>query len=114
VNKLADTLKMDGAVRAILGGQMHAIVRPTRIDIEGATAVATESWQPMLDELQAEHVPGLTPNGKRMMVAVTPSGRMDGSIYRTTSMADEDVIRILRKYGIEANAETDLAQGAIG
>jgi hypothetical protein len=68
----------------------------------------------MLDELKAEHVPGLTPNGKRMMVAVAPGGRMDGFIYRTTSMTDQDVIRILRKYGIEANAESDLAKGAIG
>ncbi len=93
---------------------MHAIVRPTRIDIEGANAVETESWQPMLDELKAEHVPGLTPNGKRMTVAVAPGGRMDGFIYRTTSMADQDVIRILQKYGIEANVETDLARGAVG
>jgi len=71
---------------------MHAIVRPSRIDIEGANAVAAEVWQPMLDELKAEHVPGLTPTGKRMMVAVGPSGRMDGFIYRTTVMADEDVV----------------------
>jgi len=88
---------------------MHAIVRPSRIDIEGANAVEAEVWQPMLDELKAEHVPGLTPTGKRMMVAVGPSGRINGFIYRTTAMADEDVVRILRKYGIDANTEGDLA-----
>ena len=88
---------------------MHAIVRPSRIDIEGANAVAAEVWQPMLDELKAEHLPGLTPTGKRMMVAVGPSGRMDGFIYRTTVTADEDVVRILTKYGIDANMEGDLA-----
>jgi hypothetical protein len=88
---------------------MHAIVRPSRIDIEGANAVEAEVWQPMLDELKAEHVPGLTPTGKRMMVAAGPSGRIDGFIYRTTPTADEDVVRILRKYGIDANTEADLA-----
>lgn len=91
---------------------MYAIIRPTRIDIEGANAVAAEVWQPMLDELKAEHVPGLTPAGKRMMVAVSPSGRMDGFIYRTTAMADEDVVQILRKYGIDASAVSDLAGSA--
>jgi hypothetical protein len=68
---------------------MHAIVRPSRIDIEGANAVEAEVWQPML--------------------AAGPSGRIDGFIYRTTPMADEDVVRILRKYGIDANTEADLA-----
>jgi hypothetical protein len=105
---------MSGANRATLGAHRHAIVRPTRIDIKGATAVPTESWQPMLDDLKAEHFPGFTPNGKRMMVALGPSGRMDGFIYRTTAMPDEDVVRILQKYGIEANVETDLAWDAVG
>jgi hypothetical protein len=91
---------------------MRAIVRATRIDIEGANAVEAEVWQPMLDELKVEHVPGLTPHGKRMMVAVGPSGRMDGFIYRTTAMADEDVVRILRKYGIDAKTVSHLASSA--
>jgi hypothetical protein len=88
---------------------MHAIVRTTRIDIEGANGVAKDSWEPLLDELKAVHMPGLTPMGKRMMVAVNPSGRVDAFIYRT-GMLDEDVVCVLEKYGIEAYTEADLAK----
>jgi len=90
---------------------MHAIVRPTRIDIEGSGGIAKESWESLLDELKAVHMPGLTPTGKRMMVAVGPSGRIDAFIYRT-GMADEDVIRVFGKYGIDAYAEADLARSS--
>jgi hypothetical protein len=88
---------------------MHAIVRPARIDIEGSNAIARESWERLLDDLKAVHMPGLTPTGKRLMVAVGPTGRIDAFIYRT-GMLDEDVIRVLRKYGIEAYTEADLAK----
>jgi hypothetical protein len=88
---------------------MHAIVRPARIDIEGSGGIAKDSWEPLLDELQAVHMPGLTPAGKRLMVAVGPTGRIDAFIYRT-GMPDEDVIRVLGKYGIDAYTETDLAK----
>ena len=88
---------------------MHAIVRPTRIDIEGATGLAQESWEPMLDELKAVHMPGLTQTGRRMMGVVGPSGRMDAFIYRT-GMTDAEVFRVLEKYGIEAYTEADLAK----
>ena len=56
---------------------MHASVRRNRIDILGAVAVSKESWESMLDELKAEHVPALTPTGKRMSVVVSPNGRVD-------------------------------------
>jgi hypothetical protein len=91
---------------------MHAIVRRERIDIEGASAVPKESWEPLLDELKAVQMPGLTPTGKRMISVISPSGRTDSFIYRTGQL-DEDVIRILEKYGIEAYTEGDLAQGAV-
>jgi hypothetical protein len=54
---------------------MHAIVRPTRIDIEGSSGIGRETWEPLLDDLKAVHMPGLTPTGKRMMVAVGPTDR---------------------------------------
>jgi hypothetical protein len=88
---------------------MHAIVRPTRIDIEGSGAIPKDSWEPLLDDLKAVHILGLTPTGKRLMVAVGPTGRIDAFIYRT-GMTDDDVIRVLRKYGIDAYAEADLAR----
>jgi hypothetical protein len=89
--------------------EMHAIVRTARIDIEGASGVAKDSWEPLLDELKAIHMPGLTPTGKRLMVAVNPSGRVDAFIYRT-GMPDEAVVRILQKHGIDAYTEADLAK----
>jgi hypothetical protein len=87
---------------------MHAIVRPTRIDLEGAGCIAKETWEPLLDELKAVHMHGLTPTGKRLMVAVGPTGQIDAFIYRT-GMTDDDVSRALGKYGIDAYTETDLA-----
>jgi hypothetical protein len=89
--------------------KMHAIVRPTRIDIEGSANIPKESWEPLLDDLKAVHIPGLTPTGKRLMVAVGPTGRIDAFIYRT-GQPDEDVIRVLAKYGIDAYTEADLAK----
>lgn len=88
---------------------MHAIVRPSRIDIEGADGIAKETWEPLLDDLKAVRTPGLTPTGKRLMVAGSPGGRVDAFIYRT-GMADEDVIRVLEKYGIDVYTEADLAR----
>jgi hypothetical protein len=87
---------------------MHAIVRPARIDIEGSSGIAKETWEPLLNDLKAV-MPGLTPTGKRLMVAVGPTGRIDAFIYRT-GQADEDVIRVLEKYGIEAYTEADLGR----
>jgi hypothetical protein len=43
------------------------------------------------------------------MAAVGPTGRIDAFTYRT-GMPDEDVIRILKKYGIDAYTEADLAK----
>ncbi len=86
---------------------MHAIIRPSRIDIEGAGSVPNELWEPLLDDLKALHMPGLVPTGKRMMVATGPSGRVDAFIYRT-GQTDVDVVRVLGKYGIEAHTEVEL------
>jgi hypothetical protein len=91
---------------------MHAIVRPTRIDTEGSGGIAKESWEPLLDDLKAVHMPGLTLTGKRLMVAVGPTGRIDAFVYRT-GQADEVVIRVLEKYGIEAYTEADLGRRSI-
>jgi hypothetical protein len=95
----------DGLSR--LEDEMHAIIRPSRIDIEGAGSVPNELWEPLLDDLKALHMPGLVPNGKRMMVATGPSGRVDAFIYRT-GQTDVDVVRVLGKYGIEAHTEVEL------
>jgi hypothetical protein len=78
---------------------MEAKISRSRIDILGA-ALPREKWEPLLDELKAEHIPSLTPTGKRLSVVVGPSSRIDAFIFRTTTMPDEEVLRILGKYGI--------------
>jgi len=80
---------------------MNAIVWPNRIDILGST-LEKRLWEPLLDELNAEHVPSFTPTGKRLSVVVSPRGRLDAFIYRTRQIGDDVVIRILAKYGIPA------------
>jgi hypothetical protein len=58
----------------------------------------------MLDELKAEHVPSATPVGKRMAVAPGLGiGMYTAFIYRTTAVQDEELVRILEKYGIPAS-----------
>lgn len=81
---------------------MNAIVWHHRIDIHGATLLQ-EQWDRLLDELKAEHVPSLTPVGKRMAVVLAPTGRIDAFIFRTQSIPDEEILQILSKHGIEAS-----------
>lgn len=81
---------------------MQAKVWRDRIDIVGASSLVNDRWTPLLDELKAEHVPSLAPNGKRMAVVASSTGRIDAFIYRTAEMSDDEVIRVLGKYGIPA------------
>jgi len=81
---------------------MEANIWPHRIDIL-SVILPREAWEPLLDELKAEHVPSFTPKDKRHLLLVSPKGRIDAIIYRTAAMADEEVARILEKRGIRAN-----------
>jgi hypothetical protein len=83
------------------GDFMDAIVWPTRIDIHGAS-LPKNSWDLLLVELKAEHVPPLTPTGKRLSVVVGPTGRVDAFIYRTKPMTDDEVLAVLNRHGIFA------------
>jgi hypothetical protein len=64
--------------------------------------------EPMLDELKAVHMSRLTQTGKRMMIAVSPSGRVAAFIYRT-GMTDANSMRVLEKYGMDAHTKEELA-----
>lgn len=88
---------------------MRATIWPHRIDILGANSLAQRGWEPLLNDLKAEHVASATPVGKRMAVTLGPSGRTDAFIYRTTPIADDQVIRILAKYGIAASVGVESA-----
>jgi hypothetical protein len=86
---------------------MEAHVYRHRIHILGSSSVARDTWEPLLDDLKAEHVTGLTPHRKRIAVAVNPKGRIDAFIYRTKPMPDDEIVRILGKYGIPATVKTE-------
>lgn len=81
---------------------MHAAVWPSCIDIFGAGALSEETWERLLDELKAEHVPSLTPAGKRMSVGQTANGQINVTVYRTAGMSSQEIIHVLRRHGIEA------------
>jgi hypothetical protein len=82
---------------------MQATIWAHRIDILGANSLPKKMWEPLLNELKAEHVPSATPVGKRMAATLGPNGRTDAFIYRTVAVADEEVVQILGKYGIPAS-----------
>lgn len=89
---------------------MHATVSQHRIEILDAGSLPKQAWDPLLDELKAEHVPSATTVGKRMAVVPGPSGGMYAAfIYRTTAIPDEELIRILKKYGIPASVGSETA-----
>jgi hypothetical protein len=81
---------------------MRATIWPHRIDILGANSLAQQEWEPLLNDLRAEHVPSATPVGKRMAVTLGLGGRTDAFVYRTAPIPDDEVVRILGKYGIAA------------
>ena len=86
------------------GIRMDATVWRNRIEIRGSGALPTQAWQPLLKDLEAEHVPPFTPRGYRFAMAVS-SGASVATIYRTHSINDEEIIetvRVLREYGIAA------------
>lgn len=79
---------------------MRAIIHPNRIDILGCQGLAKDAWEPLLNELKAEHVPEATPEGKRMAVFGRPNGTTDAFIYRTSDQSEPEIEQILAKYGI--------------
>jgi hypothetical protein len=82
---------------------MRAVIWPHRIDILGAQFVPREAWDPLLNDLRAEHVPSYTPTGKRLAVFGSRDGQINAFVYRTAPLRDEDVIKVLAKHGISAS-----------
>jgi hypothetical protein len=57
----------------------------------------------VLNELKAEHIPGMHQNGKRMAVSVI-QGKVHALIYRTANTPPEpQILEILKRHGIEAS-----------
>jgi hypothetical protein len=78
---------------------MHAVITKDRIDIYRANEFPNNKWESLLKELKAEHVPTAMPQGKIMQV-VSDGGGMTAFIYRTNDLRDDEIVKILQKYGI--------------
>jgi len=84
---------------------MNALMRLTigdeRIDVTGIPVTKHIDWKSILDEFNAEHLPGFYRTGRRMRQGVA-EGHMYVHIYRTKSTPPEEIIReIFRRHGIE-------------
>jgi hypothetical protein len=90
---------------------MHADIWPDRIeihiDILETNSLRQEEWDPLFNDLKAEHVPSLTPVGERKAVTGGLDCRIDVTVYRTALMSDEEITRILAKYRIRPNVRSE-------
>jgi hypothetical protein len=61
-------------------------------------------WEPILDELKAEHIPGLYQQGKRMGVSLV-NNRIRAYIYLTDKTPPEaEILEILKRHGVNSDA----------
>jgi hypothetical protein len=81
---------------------MKVTVQNDRIDITEIPIFNSIAWDPILDELNAEPLPGTYMKGMRMGFSFTlHSQQIHAYIFRTNKMPSEQVIReILTKHGI--------------
>jgi hypothetical protein len=79
---------------------MIITIRGDSIDITEIPLSHHIEWEFLLNELNAEHIPGWYPDGKRMGVSVV-DGKAHVFIYRTANMPPEaKTLEILGRYGI--------------
>jgi hypothetical protein len=67
---------------------MKITIHGGMIDVTEIPVYPPIEWKPILDELKAEHIPGLYQQGKRMGVSIV-SGRLRVYIYLTDKMPSE-------------------------
>ncbi len=79
---------------------MKITIHDERIDITELPLGNRIQWNPILDELKSEHVPGLYQHGKRMGMNIV-NGRLHAYIYRTGKIPPEaEILEILQRHGI--------------
>jgi hypothetical protein len=79
---------------------MIITIRGDSIDITEIPVNQHIEWESLLNELNAEHIPGWYQEGKRMGVSVV-EGKAHVFIYRTANMPPEvKILEILELYGI--------------
>ena len=81
---------------------MKVTVQDDRIDITEIPIYNSIAWDPILDALNAEPLPGTYMKGMRMGFSFTRHGQqLHAYIFRTRKMPSEKIIReILAKHGI--------------
>jgi hypothetical protein len=79
---------------------MIITIRGDSIDITEIPLHQYIDWESLLNELNAEHIPGWYQDGKRMGVSIA-DGKAHVFIYRTVNMPSEaEILKILGSYGI--------------
>lgn len=79
---------------------MKVRIQNGMIDVSEIPLYAQVKWEPILDELRAEHIPGLYQQGKRMGVSVE-NGRLHAYIYVSEKTPPEPkILEILERHGI--------------
>lgn len=79
---------------------MKVAIHTGMIDISEIPMFPAIEWEPILDELNAEHLPGLYQHGRRMGVSII-DGRLRAYIYLTDKTPPEPkILEILERHGI--------------
>jgi hypothetical protein len=84
---------------------MIVTIRGDSIDITEIPSNLHIDWDSLLNELKAEHIPGMHQEGKRMAVSLV-QGTVHALIYRTAKTPPEtQILEILKRHGIAAETE---------
>ena len=94
----------DRRILAFSGGAIiadHEItIHNGMIDVSEIPMYPPIEWEPILNELKAEHIPGLYQQGKRMGVSIV-NGTICAYIYLTDKTPPEsEILEILKRHGV--------------
>jgi hypothetical protein len=93
-------MPLGGYLKATNRYSMIITIRGDSIDITEIPLNHHIEWESLLNELNAEHIPGWYQDGKRMGVNVV-EGKAHVFIYRTANTPPEpQILEILRRHGI--------------
>jgi hypothetical protein len=93
-------MPLSGFLKATNKYSMIITIREDSIDITEISLNHHIEWESLLNELNAEHIPGWYHTGKRMGVSMV-EGKAHVFIYRTAKTPPEpQILEILRRHGI--------------
>jgi hypothetical protein len=90
---------------------MIVTIRGDSIDITEIPLSHHIEWESLLNDLKAEHIPGMHQDGKRMAVSIV-QGKVHALIYRTAKTPPEpQILQILKSHGIVGESEPNRPNG---